>query len=404
MSPDLNCSIRRSTRRDVTAVQVPCVVFGAAILACCAPVFAQQTWVVDVMGGPGSQFTQIQPAIDAASVGDLLVVRPGSSSFYNGFTLSKGVTILCEVRSSGVRITTDIIVRGVPSGQGANLKRLTGIYTSAIILEDNAGQVVLEKCRPGFQGGYVRVRNSAQVAINEVYSGELTIEGSLVTMNRGLWGADFAQDPLLTASDSIVVFGNSILEGSRANYNGANCRLVYPPGVAIGGHDSVLVLGAGTSVTGGHLAVSGLNCPPISIQAAAITGTHMTVFRDPGATLGQVDPGVTVITQRQPTLDGIVGDEVQGRMDFDLIGTAGSVGALIASAPGDAVGSPYGIQWADLGAYLIADVAAIGPTGHHRVSFAMPAAYPYGQPMVFQSIVLDAGALIWSTPSWIVRN
>ncbi len=42
--------------------------------------------------------------------------------------------------------------------------------------------------------------------------------------------------------------------------------------------------------------------------------------------------------------------------------------------------------------------------GHHLVSFSMPPTYPLGQPMVFQSIVLDAGALVWSTPSLIVRN
>ncbi len=201
-----------------------------------------------------------------------------------------------------------------------------------------------------------------------------------------------------------MVFGNSILVGSRANYNGATCQVLVPPGVAIGGHDSLLILGAGTSVTGGRLSVSGGHCPPISMQASAIAGTHMTVVRDPAATLGTVDPTVQVFTHPQPTLDGIVGDEVQGRMDFDLIGTPGSIGALIASLPGDPIASPYGIQWANLSGYLVADLAAIDPMGHHLVSFSMPPTYPLGQPMVFQSIVLDAGALVWSTPSWIVKN
>ncbi len=67
-----------------------------------------------------------------------------------------------------MRITTDVVVRGVPIGETAVLKHLTGYYTSALILEDNAGQVVVEKCQHGLQGGYLSIRNSANVVLNEV--------------------------------------------------------------------------------------------------------------------------------------------------------------------------------------------------------------------------------------------
>ncbi len=281
------------------------------------------------------------------------------------------------------------------------LKNLIGYYTAALILEDNAGQVVVEKCQHGYQGGYLRVRNSGDVIFNEVAATDARIESSFVTMNRGLSDASFSQDPVLRATNSVVVFGNSVLIGSRAVYSG--CQVLLPPGVAIGGHDSTLVLGAGTSIRGGHLGVSGGPCP-IQMQAPAITGSNMKVIRDPGAFLGTVDDSVSVRTQRQPTLDGIVGDEVQGRMDFDLIGTPGSAGALIASPPGPVAPSPIGYQWASLANSLVIDVGAIDPMGHHLVSFTMPTAYPLGQPMVFQSLVLDSGALVWSTPSAIVRN
>ena len=78
--------------------------------------------------------------------------------------------------------------------------------------------------------------------------------------------------------------------------------------------------------------------------------------------------------------------------------------ALIASLPTPPVLTPYGFQWVDLNAFLVADVGAVDPQGHRQLSIAMPLGYPLGEPLVFQSIVLDQGALVWSTPSAIVRN
>ncbi len=52
-----------------------------------------QIFVVDVNGGPGVDFTQIQAAIDAAADGDVLLVKPG---LYEQFALSKRLTVLAE--------------------------------------------------------------------------------------------------------------------------------------------------------------------------------------------------------------------------------------------------------------------------------------------------------------------
>ncbi len=409
-NPEVLCAVISMTKRG--SARVGCMlgrgIERTAVLlvaglgsVVCGP--AQSTWVVDLASAPGSQFTQIQPAIDAASAGDLIVVRPGSG-FYNGFTSTKGVSIICELRGWAIGCTSDIIVRGVPAGERCVLKRFGGYYTASLILEDNAGQVVIEKCQPGSQGGCLSIRNCAEVALNEVAPLETRIEGSFVTVNRGLNDTRVGPDPGVVVTRSVVVFGNTALLGCRANYNGASCTLISPPGVAISGSDSVLVLGAGTRILGGRLGVSGGACPPISIESNAIEGANMVVLRDPAASLGRVGPGVTVQTASQPTLDGIVGDELHGRMDFDLLGSPGSIGALVASLPGDPVLTNLGFQWADLNTYFVADLAAIDPMGHHRVSFTMPTAYPLGQPMVFQSLVLDAGSLVWSTPSLIVRN
>ena len=54
------------------------------------PLASSKTWIVDDDGGPGVDFTDIQPAIDAAAPGDLIVVRNGD---YNGFILFKDLIL-----------------------------------------------------------------------------------------------------------------------------------------------------------------------------------------------------------------------------------------------------------------------------------------------------------------------
>jgi len=42
-----------------------------------------KTWIVDDSGGPGVDFTDIQPAIEAAVAGDLILVYTGSYGYFN---------------------------------------------------------------------------------------------------------------------------------------------------------------------------------------------------------------------------------------------------------------------------------------------------------------------------------
>jgi hypothetical protein len=60
-----------------------------------AAVLAQgpKTWYVDDDGGPGIDFTDIQPAVDAAENGDLIRVLTG---LYSGFTIDEALTVIGE--------------------------------------------------------------------------------------------------------------------------------------------------------------------------------------------------------------------------------------------------------------------------------------------------------------------
>ena len=393
---------RRCTRYAKTLSLVVGVITAIA-LGSMAEVAAQRTWIVGLNGGAGVDFTEIQPAIDAASPGDVIIVKPGLG-FHRGFTLDKGLSIMPELRGWGIAVTSDIVVRGIPVDQRAELKRMTGRDTSSLILENNLGSVSIEKCQTGGHAGLLVIRGCRSVLLNEVYGDTTRIESSFVTMNRCLNSSGLASDPVLDVRDSVVVFGNSALFGTRGNYDFQRCAVIYPPGDAIAGSNSVLVLGAGTELRAGRMSGAIPPCPPVFVEGYSVRGRNLHVLKDPAATMTPVGPGVTVTTAAFPTLDGIVGDEVNGRMDFDTIGAGGSATVLLASPPASPLLTPMGFQWIDFGAYLVADVAILDPTGHRRVSFPFPALYPLGRAMHFQSVVLDPSGLRWSTPSAIVRN
>ena len=78
-------------------------------LALAGPLARASTIVVDDNGGPGVQFTDIQPAVTAALPGDLIVVMPGS---YSAFVLDKGLTLLA---SSGAIVSGTIGIQNVSS-------------------------------------------------------------------------------------------------------------------------------------------------------------------------------------------------------------------------------------------------------------------------------------------------
>src|SRR5262245_52936976 len=77
---------------------------AAALLGLAGALGAQQTWVVDQALGPGADFDQIQPAVDAAAPGDVILVRQG---LYEPVHVQKGLTITAE---AGVTVESSLIL------------------------------------------------------------------------------------------------------------------------------------------------------------------------------------------------------------------------------------------------------------------------------------------------------
>jgi hypothetical protein len=121
--------------------------FGFAVFVVLATTAAaQNVWTVDDNPGPGVQFTTIQPAVDAATSGDMIVIRAGT--YPAGFSVSaKGLVIAAEpnVAFSG---NVPILVENLNAAQSFVMRGLRPTSgTMRGTLRNNLGPVVLEDCK-----------------------------------------------------------------------------------------------------------------------------------------------------------------------------------------------------------------------------------------------------------------
>src|SRR5262245_47179671 len=111
-----------------------------------------KVWFV---GGAGADFAEIQPAIDAAQDGDVILVRPGN---YRAFTCSKGVMVAASSTPFViVDDTQDPVIQDVPAG------KIVGVSGLAL----DVRQLKIVRCQ-----GEVVVGN---VSANGLFNGHLDI-------------------------------------------------------------------------------------------------------------------------------------------------------------------------------------------------------------------------------------
>jgi len=136
------------------------------LFGCSLP--AQQVWKVACGGGPGVHFTDLPPAVAAASPGDTILLIKGSAGLpypacqppYTATTISKGIHIVaCRLLSNppvsaiDLRVAVDglLIVEGIPANERFTLTQVaTPIPASVppgpqrgLIVRDCAGEVII---------------------------------------------------------------------------------------------------------------------------------------------------------------------------------------------------------------------------------------------------------------------
>jgi hypothetical protein len=113
--------------------------------------------VVDALGGPGSQFTRIQDAVDYASAGDMVIVRSGS---YGRFTLDgKGLALVADAGADvvvGAELGGATQVMNLPQDEvvllrdihfSNNIGAFTGGVPPTLTLFGLQGRVWIEGCQ-----------------------------------------------------------------------------------------------------------------------------------------------------------------------------------------------------------------------------------------------------------------
>lgn len=132
-------------RRDDFPVHMTETLIPTLAACLCAfsgtPAFAQTVIVVDDDGGAGVDYTDIQPAIDAAGPLDRIEVRNGS---YGSFVASGPVSIIGKDSGSGTAFVNQGVFTGVMSGEVAVLADLT---VRTLVLTDSDGALVVDAAR-----------------------------------------------------------------------------------------------------------------------------------------------------------------------------------------------------------------------------------------------------------------
>ena len=213
-----------------------------------ARVGAQQVFVVAPSPGPGVFSTTIQPAVNAAVDGDIVLVKAGT---YGGFNMfHKGITVSAE---AGAAVsTTAIHVETPPAGTRLVLRGLTvvpsaGATTAAVTLNGCPGPVWIERCTLQGVGGAFKGSNG--IGLHALNSPSVVVESSVVR------GAQTFMVPTIAGASAIEAYNSKLYvhdcEIVGGDANPSPFGLASPGGAGISTYRSLLYV-SGSTVHGGN--------------------------------------------------------------------------------------------------------------------------------------------------------
>src|SRR5690606_21054232 len=194
---------------------------------------AQKVWVVAPVLGTGVDFTVIQDAVDAASDGDVVLVRAGT---YAGFEIDgKGLTVAGDAPitlTDGSRVT----VENTTAGQSVVVRgfSLTTHAFGALSIALCSGPVTIEDCAFSLLPSTAFFTAAAMAAAADV-----TLIDCRISAGTGLRGPV----PALSVSTSNLHLFGCTIEGASSS--------VRSPGAAGATVASSVLVVAGTTLRGG---------------------------------------------------------------------------------------------------------------------------------------------------------
>jgi len=163
-------------------------------------------WIVDKSNGPGANFTEVQPAVDAATEGDAILVRPGS---YSGFTIDgRSLSVIGLPGAQAAEVDETVTVQSLAAHQTVLVRGFEGY---GLNITGNSGDVWIEDIVPGQTGCQIPltwppalelcvrnfiVENSSSVTIArcEFVSWWVFVPGTLNLKSSSVWMFDCLVD------------------------------------------------------------------------------------------------------------------------------------------------------------------------------------------------------------------
>ena len=394
-------------------------IVGALVLVLAAPLAAQRTWIVDAANGPGTDFIDLLPAIDAAASGDTILLRPHSTVLYNTPAvrfeyITKSLRII-GLGPNPVRVWGALQFQGAP---GDHLIVLANLEMSRSLVDvlDCPGLVICDRLISyGVPGGTVRqLLNSGRVVVANC-RGTIWRGPAMYPTRVGLWMqnsyfADLYSNDVFTFQMATVYgveaemwFIQSELRGgvprflsqwdiyydwglAVLNSRDRPGRAYVGPGCTIAGAPAIGGWGAGncTSPTNMNSVKTGYSPYNPNDPQAYLVYDPTTVFE------GCRDTNGNELVHEFPAV--IPGEALRGqRQTIDLWGPTSSIVAVFASFayPGDPIVLPIGDVWLD--PYLVVHVgsAAVGQNRRAALTTTIPGWIAPGEVLVYQAVSLS---------------
>lgn len=352
-----------------------------------APRLLQRVWVVDATGN--GQFPAIQPAIDAARAGDLILVRPGT---YPIFTLEgKGLSVLGVAATPRIEVGA-AQVRDLSPGEVVVLRNL------AVELEatDVAGVLWLEELSHGFGFSGNRFQDVAGAV---VVRSQLSINPFVNAFGLG------NIDCVTLDSSALHLFESSLLGG-----DGAGCQTSGSKngGDAIEARDGSFLFAYDATLTGGKrgATVDFLQgfCVPAGLAGLSYRGAGQTGYELDSAFPSGTQGTITTFNGVPRSLAAPALVEDGATVPLTITGPPGDTVVTLHAPRPDVVFAPilYGTSLTGLQP-VVTPQGVIPASGVLEIELALPA-LPAGhafQSWVVQSLQIDAESSYLSSGSLV---
>ncbi len=373
---------------------------AVGVLLLASEAIGQQTWIVDAANGPGTNFTDLPPAVSSALVlpGDTLLIRNGT---YTAPVIRKGLTLIPEQWGHAVAFVGTLTIQGLTAAERCVMKRVsTGGFDNHMLCQDNEGAIHFEQVSTGgLNDNLLTIIRCKQVTMTGCGGSALVVDQSTVTLNdSSVFFAPPGPKPwAMSVINSKVILADSVIAGSPGQVDPFNCVVTQQPGAAVQMQNSdLLIAGPSGRIVGAS--VGTVFCGLLA-EAPAAFGSG-TITYDP-AGLGIRGPvqGNIQVTQRSVPAQSARVDWPGGILALRVWGTANAPAAMLFSMPLLGAPSfacptfctgPHGWPglWIDASAYFVAGIGITGSNKSFSLQIPIPGAFPI-LPLAFQSVVLN---------------